>query len=80
MAKGFGLELPDALLYGIIGYAGFILLKPLLSSSNLVSDILKIPEQIPQVISNIAKDTYNPISSVIQGFKNLENNIFGTNF
>jgi hypothetical protein len=56
LAKGFGVSIPDLALYGVLGYVGFVLLKPLLSTANSVSDIVSIPSDIINSVKNNPTD------------------------
>jgi hypothetical protein len=67
-----GSSIPDALVYGVAIYAGFILLKPLISASESASDVLSLPSDLIEGVQsgNIA-DTLKNFSQNFWNFMSL---------
>ena len=52
MAKVGNISVPDLALYGVLAYVGYVLLKPLISTANTVSDVVSIPSKLLDSVEN----------------------------
>ena len=65
--KGLGISLPNALIYVVLIYAGYVVLKPLIAASTTTAEAISIPGDILGGIDHFIRNIFGENTSGYYG-------------